>query len=52
MKRYLLLIIACLIGSYGFSQNDTISRYVVATAGGDTTVNDVSVSWTVGEIAV
>lgn len=52
MERYCLLLIACLISAYSYSQSDTISRYVVATAGGDTTVNDISVSWTLGEVAV
>ena len=52
MRSLILTVIICSIGMLTFGQNDTISSYVVATAGGDTTVNGVSVSWTLGEVAI
>ena len=52
MKRLVLFAAICFIGTLAYGQNDTISRQVIATAGGDTTVNGVSVSWTLGEVAI
>lgn len=52
MKRLILLVVACVFVVYVHAQNDTISRQVIATAGHDTVVNGVSVSWTLGEVAV
>lgn len=52
MKRAIFTSIICFIGILVYGQNDTISSYVIATAGGDTTVNGVSVSWTLGEVAI
>lgn len=52
MKRLILIAAICFIGILAYGQNDTISRQVIATAGGDTTVNGVSVSWTLGEVAI
>jgi hypothetical protein len=52
MKRLIFTVIISSISVLLFGQNDTISSYVVASAGGDTTVNGVSVSWTLGEVAI
>ncbi len=52
MKKYVFILLSCFLSFLSFGQNDTISSYVIATAGGDTTVNGVSVSWTLGEVAI
>ncbi|MCD4833047.1 MAG: T9SS type A sorting domain-containing protein [Bacteroidales bacterium] len=52
MKKYVFILMSCFLSFLSFGQNDTISSDVIATAGGDTTVNGVSVSWTLGEVAI
>lgn len=52
MKKYYGLFFVCLLSYFGYGQNDTITSYVVSTAGGDTVVNGISVSWTIGEVAI
>lgn len=52
MRRLILIAIICSFSFMIYGQNDTISSHVVASAGGDTTLNGVSVSWTLGEVAI
>ncbi len=51
MNRLVFIVFLSLIGLFSYGQ-ESISRQVVATAGADTTVNGISVSWTLGELAV
>jgi hypothetical protein len=50
MKKVFIVLIALVFNSYCFGQE--ISSSVVATAGGSVETDDLSVSWTVGEVAV
>ncbi|HRW63740.1 MAG TPA: T9SS type A sorting domain-containing protein [Bacteroidales bacterium] len=50
MKKILLIIIALIIGGVAYSQ--TISSYVVASAGESAENGNISISWTLGEVAV
>jgi len=50
MKKVFIVLIALFISVSGFGQKITSS--VVATAGNSVETNDMSVSWTVGEVAV
>lgn len=50
MKRILLFVFVCLLNGYAFGQS--VSSYVIAAAGEHSETSDISVSWTLGEIAV
>lgn len=50
MKKIILFVVICFLGGYSFGQS--ISSQVVATAGEHSETSELSVSWTLGEIAI
>lgn len=50
MKKILLIVMICMFGSYMYGQE--VSSSVIATAGESVEAGDVSLSWTLGEIAI
>ena len=50
MKKYYILLLACFLGFYVSGQS--ISSYVVASAGESVEAGGLNVSWTLGELAI
>ncbi|MFO7827562.1 MAG: T9SS type A sorting domain-containing protein [Bacteroidales bacterium] len=50
MKKIILFVFICLLNGYTFGQE--VSSYVIAAAGENSETSELSVSWTLGEIAV
>ncbi len=50
MKKYCVLLLACFLGFYVSGQS--ISSYVVASAGESVEAGGLNVSWTLGELAI
>lgn len=50
MKKFYVLILICFFGGSSFGQS--ISSYVVASAGESVEADGVSISWTLGDIAI
>lgn len=50
MKKIVLFVLICLFNGYTFSQS--VSPYVIASAGEHSETPDITVSWNLGEIAV
>lgn len=50
MKKLYIVLLICFIGVYASGQK--ISSYVIASAGESAEAGDVSISWTLGELAI
>lgn len=50
MKKFYILIVICFLGVYTSGQS--ISSYVIASAGESAEADGISISWTLGELAI
>ncbi|MCB2195914.1 MAG: T9SS type A sorting domain-containing protein [Bacteroidetes bacterium] len=50
MKKFYIFIVMCFLGVYASGQ--TISSYVIASAGESAEADGISISWTLGELAI